>query len=271
MTRAITALAEIAERFDAVLADQFGVLHDGVRAFEGALAAMAWLGTRGIPIAVLTNSGRSPVANAGRLSDLGFLRAHYREAVTSGGLATTRLAEMLAEGTLRPGDEILVVASVSGSDSLDSLPLKKARSDARARLVLITGADPLRHAREEYAARLRPLAERGIPALCCNPDHLIYAGGAARFGPGRIADDYRSAGGSVAMLGKPGLEMFRAGLRAVGNPPAERCLVIGDSPAHDIAGAKRAGCQSLLITSGVQSDTSTSGVDPDYRMPSLRP
>ena len=271
MTRSIAGLSEIEGQFDAVLADQFGVLHDGVQAFEGALSAMAWLADRRIPVAVLTNSGRSPRANSERLAALGFVHTQYREAITSGGLATARLDEMLATGRLRRGDRVVVIASPSGCDSLDSLPLRTASSDEQARLVLIAGADPLRHSRMDYARRLRPLAEQGIPALCCNPDHVMYACGGLQFGPGRVAEDYKSAGGDVVTLGKPGAEMFRAGLRALGNPPPHRCLVIGDSPVHDIAGARAAGCRTLLITSGVQSEVAGSDVSSDFEMSFLRP
>ena len=271
MTRLLSALSEIDGCFDAVLADQFGVLHDGAKAFDGARETLAWLASRGIPVAVLSNSGRTPQANTRRLLKLGFPRSHFREAVTSGGLAKSALSEMLGRGTLQEGDEVLVIASASGADTLNSLPLRYAKEDERARLVVIAGSNPLLHSRADYAARLQPLAKKGIPALCCNPDRVMYADGAAQFGAAIIAEDYESAGGRVSMLGKPGLEMFRAGLRAVGSPQAGRCLVIGDSPAHDVAGAKRAGCLALLITSGVQSGLSAADAEPDFSMHTLRP
>ena len=175
MSRLLSALSEIEGRFDAVLADQFGVLHDGEQAFSGARETLAWLASRHIPVAILSNSGRTPEANAKRLMSLGFPRAHFREVVTSGGLARSALSAMLNQGTLRAGDEVLVIASASGSDTLDSLPLRYARAAARARLVVIAGSNPLLHSRAEYAARLRPLAQKGIPALCCNPDRVMYA------------------------------------------------------------------------------------------------
>ncbi len=271
MTRSIRGLSDIRDRFDAVLTDQYGVLHDGRAPFDGAVEALAWLAERRIPVAVLTNSGRSPAANEKRLRSLGFAAAHYGRAITSGGLAASRLAEMLQEGSLSPGDEVLVVESSSRADVLESLPLEPAVCGERARLILIAGADPARHSRRDYAERLRPLAQRGVPALCCNPDQAIYGPGGARFGPGRIADDYRAAGGSVAMLGKPDPAMFRAGLRAVGDPAPGRCLMVGDSPVHDVAGAKRAGCLALHVTEGVQSGTTDESAAADFAIPRLRP
>jgi ribonucleotide monophosphatase NagD (HAD superfamily) len=72
------------------------------------------------------------------------------------------------------------------------------------------------------------------------------------------------------MLGKPGIEMFRAGLGALGDPPPGRVLMIGDSPGHDIAGAATAGCRTLWISSGVQSGADSFVASPDFRMKHLR-
>ena len=267
--RVIAGLRELRDRFDAVLTDQYGVLHDGATAFAGAREAMEWLAGEGVPVAVLSNSGRTGRPNAARLARLGFPGHQYRQVVTSGGLARERLADQLARGELGPGDPILIVASDSGSDLLDGLPLAPADTAGPARWVLIAGAEPGRWSREAYAARLRPLAERGVPALCCNPDLLVYLDGRLDFGPGCIAEDYAAAGGAVTWLGKPGREIFRAGLRAVGDPRPARCLVIGDSPAHDIAGARAAGCLSLLVTAGAQAGLP--GAEPDFRIDRLRP
>ncbi|MEM1385673.1 MAG: HAD hydrolase-like protein, partial [Pseudomonadota bacterium] len=62
----------------------------------------------------------------------------------------------------------------------------------------------------------------------------------------------------------------QAGLDALGGVRPGRCLMIGDSPEHDIAGAKAAGCQTLLISSGVQAGTDRAGAEADYRMERLR-
>jgi ribonucleotide monophosphatase NagD (HAD superfamily) len=45
--------------------------------------------------------------------------------------------------------------------------------------------------------------------------------------------------------------------------------MIGDSPSHDIAGAKAAGCAALLVTEGVQAAAAATGATPDYTIPRL--
>jgi putative hydrolase of the HAD superfamily len=46
---------------------------------------------------------------------------------------------------------------------------------------------------------------------------------------------------------KPGREIFRAAARQLGVPP-ETILHVGDSPAEDVAGARAAGFQALLLS-----------------------
>lgn len=272
MTRAIQGLGEIEACFDAVLADQFGVLHDGNAPFPGALAALEWLKKREIPVVLVSNSGRSAAANLDRLRELGFATALFRQAVTSGELAAAWLAERLRTGELADDDPVLTLASGSGADVLDALPLRAADADSDVRMVIIAGADPDRRTRESYSEQLRPLARRDVPALLCNPDEVMYTSGGSSFGPGRIAEDYRAAGGRVTCIGKPEAALFRAALRAAGDLPARRCLMIGDSPLHDIAGARNVGCLTLLIASGVQSGlTCADGAKADFRMEALQP
>ena len=271
MTRRIEGLAEIEGEFDAVLVDQFGVLHDGHAAFPGAVECLTALARRGIPTVALSNSGKRAAPNLRRLERLGFPPALFLAVVTSGELAHGRVAAMLEDGRLQPGDGVAVVARDGDTSVISDLPLAPVRPEDAVALLLIAGAEPQTVSRESYRARLSPLARRGVPALCANPDRAMYANGRPGFGPGALAEDYRAAGGDAVMLGKPDMERFSAGLAALGDPAPSRCLMIGDSPEHDIDGARRAGCATLLISSGIQSGLAHAGQPPDYEMPVLRP
>ncbi len=52
------------------------------------------------------------------------------------------------------------------------------------------------------------------------------------------------------VIGKPEPAMFRAIIDAAGIPAADT-VVVGDNPASDIVGARRAGCASILVLTGV--------------------
>jgi HAD superfamily hydrolase (TIGR01459 family) len=251
-----TVFAASEGELEAVLLDQFGVLHDGRTAFPEALEAVRRLRAGGLKTAVLSNSGKRAQANAARLARLGFEPGLFDAVLTSGELCRLRLREDLASGRLAPGARVLVVAS--GSDALptEGLPLREAPAE-EAELVLIAGRDPARRSLEEDLDRLRPAAFRGIRCLCANPDLAIYgpdpdSGGAAP-GAGALAAAYAEAGGPVEWLGKPHAEIFRRALALLGDPDPARVLMIGDSLEHDIAGAKRVGCRTLFVRGGVQS------------------
>ena len=55
MTAEIASLEDIVDRFDGVLIDQFGVLHDGRAAFPGARDCLERLAARGVPVVAFSN------------------------------------------------------------------------------------------------------------------------------------------------------------------------------------------------------------------------
>ncbi|TVQ57359.1 MAG: TIGR01459 family HAD-type hydrolase [Rhodobacteraceae bacterium] len=265
MTRQIAGLGEIAGGFDAFLLDQFGVLHDGERAFPGAVDCATRLRALGRPVALISNSGRRAGPNIARLAKLGFAPALFDAVVTSGEACRDRLAAMLADGRLAPGAPVWLVAREGDLSVIEGLPLTRAGSPETAVLALIAGRDADRRRFEEDAADLAPLARLGVPCLCANPDLTMYSAGGAAPGPGALAKAYAAAGGRVTMFGKPDPALFRAALARLGPFDPARVLVVGDSPAHDVAGAKAAGFAALLVEGGVQGGET--GEAADYAAP----
>ena len=58
MTRFIKSLTEIALDYDALVFDQWGVLHNGTLAYEGAIEIVERLSAQSKRLAVLSNSGK---------------------------------------------------------------------------------------------------------------------------------------------------------------------------------------------------------------------
>jgi ribonucleotide monophosphatase NagD (HAD superfamily) len=67
-----------------------------------------------------------------------------------------------------------------------------------------------------------------------------------------LAHDIADAGGAVTFYGKPHAPVFRA-VEAAMNVAPNRCLMVGDSLEHDIAGAANAGWQTLFIRGGIHA------------------
>ncbi|MGR3540113.1 MAG: HAD hydrolase-like protein, partial [Hasllibacter sp.] len=62
--------------------------------------------------------------------------------------------------------------------------------------------------------------------------------------------------------GKPHRPVFDAVRRALDLPAGARLLMVGDSPAHDVAGAKGAGWDAALVAGGLHA-ARLSGRGPD--------
>jgi 4-nitrophenyl phosphatase len=70
-------------------------------------------------------------------------------------------------------------------------------------------------------------------------------------GAGSIVAALAAATGvTPEVIGKPEPAMFRAILETSGVPPGE-AVVVGDNPASDVIGARRAGCAAILVLTGV--------------------
>ena len=70
----ISGLRKIARQFDGMLLDQFGVIHDGRKLYPGTIRVLSELRAAGIPVAVMTNSGKRAAANRERLVRMGVPR-----------------------------------------------------------------------------------------------------------------------------------------------------------------------------------------------------
>src|SRR5262249_29819775 len=83
----ITGLGAIAERFDHVLLDQWGTLHEGSAISAAAYDCVTKLRDAGKRVLALSNSGKRADANERRLAALGLPRETYDGVLSSGEVA----------------------------------------------------------------------------------------------------------------------------------------------------------------------------------------
>lgn len=84
MTQRINTLADVARDYDAIVFDQWGVLHNGTAPYSGAIDCLANLANSGLTLAVLSNSGKRTGPNARRMADMGFAPSLFTQIMTSG-------------------------------------------------------------------------------------------------------------------------------------------------------------------------------------------
>ncbi len=248
----INRLSEIAGQYDGMLIDQFGVLHDGAKLYQGSLDVLAHLHELKIPVAVMTNSGKRAKANVLRLTQMGIPRDYFVDAVSSGEVAYDLLRSSAAKRAFiigRDGDDY----------GFDHFELVARPQDAD--VILILGSNAPRTSLADYARLLTGLT---TPAICCNPDKLMITPSGLLPAPGAIAAVYESQGGKVQWIGKPYRDIYEYALKVIGR--RKKVLCIGDSAEHDVGGGRGAGLTTLLIRTGVSEGQTQFEPEPDYLM-----
>jgi HAD superfamily hydrolase (TIGR01459 family) len=252
----IRGLSEIVDDYDALLLDQWGVLHGGVEPYPGVLETLLALRAAGKPVAVLSNAPRRAQHAEGRLRRIGIPADAYDRFVTSGDAAHAALAARDDPAHAALGSAYLFIGPGWDTGLMEGLDYHAVQDVLQADFLLTVGlydeADPI----ERYDPLFAAAAERDLAMVCVNPDILIHRqGGVTAPCAGWLARHYREGyGGRVLYHGKPDPEIFRRAAAALGQGPGARILVVGDSLATDIKGAIAAGYDSLFVTRGIYAD-----------------
>lgn len=252
-TLQLEGIRDLAERFDVLVLDQFGVLHDGVAPYPGAVETLVRLKQAGKRTLLLSNSGKRSAPNEARLVKLGFVPDSWGHFLSSGEVAWQNLRRQLAN---EAGLRCLLIARDGDRSAVEGLPLTLGETGADADIVLLSASEGDRFDLDHYRRLLQPAAARGVRCLCTNPDKIMLTPVGPRFGAGRIAELYAELGGEVSWIGKPFPEIYTAALDMLGAPDPARVVCVGDSIEHDIAGGQGAGLRTALVMTGVLETSS---------------
>lgn len=257
----LDTLEDVAHRYDAIVLDQWGVLHDGDVPYRHAVACLKNLKAKGLRLAVLSNSGKRAAPNASRITGMGFHAGLFDVVMTSG----EALWQDMERGQVS-ARRLCPIERDEGdggrwAEGLDvSMTDDPAMADAILLMGLPDGADQAR-----YRGVLATARARALPVLCTNPDRASpRAGGVTVPSPGALAHDHADQGGDVRFYGKPHLPVFRAVEAALRIDP-DRLVMVGDSLEHDIAGAKAAGWDAVFIEGGLHA-AAFAGTEPPERI-----
>ena len=245
-------LRDLVPAFDGFVIDQYGALHDGVAPYPGAVEALAAIRAAGKRAVLVTNSGKSAAANERRLVRLGFARDLYVEVVSSGEAARLGMTDGAFGPAFAAGSKVHVVGRSGDDYGLERFAVVPAEL-AQAQALLILGSDAPRTSLDDYAARLKPAADRRLPALCANPDLRMLTPEGQQPAPGAIAAVYERLGSPVVYVGKPHPLIYAIAARALAGVEPGKILAVGDSPLHDLAGAAKAGFATALVRTGLSA------------------
>ena len=241
-----------ADRYDAILCDVWGVLHDGVNVHPDAADALQRFRAGGGRVLLLSNAPRPGHLVIEQLEGMGVPRDAYDDALSSGDVARAWLMD-------RPNLPIGLITAAMHEPTLEGIPLQIVGPEAAEYLLVTAMEDDETESPEDYREILSRYREADVPLVCANPDYVVERGGRLIYCAGALADMYRDMGGEVIDTGKPSSLIYDTALQRLRDLRGEqialdRLLAIGDAVRTDAKGAADLGCDLLFMAQGIHAD-----------------
>ena len=272
----LSGLSEIAQRYDALFCDIWGVLHNGREAYAGAVEALNRFRAERGPAILLTNAPRPITDIEEHLRKVGVPLDCYDAIISSGAAAREDLEWRLRSAKIPL--PIFHMGPERDRGVFDGLAVECV-DIAKAEIVVCTGLfDDDIETPDDYEPDLRRLAERNLPMLCANPDIVVQRGDQLIWCAGALAEAYEKLGGDVTYYGKPHPPIYEAAFRTaqkVAGRPISKPLAIGDGADTDIKGANGAGIDAVFVAQGVHAaqlgDLTAEGLAQLFAVPEAHP
>jgi HAD superfamily hydrolase (TIGR01459 family) len=247
-------IAEIAETYDGLIVDLWGVVHDGIKTYPGAIECLEKLRAAGKKIVFLSNAPRRAAAIGRNLAAMGVTPNLYDGIMSSGEAVFLGLRDRAEPEFSALGQKIYHLGPERDRDVFDSLGLEEVTEPGQADFMLNTGPDDYLGPDDPsiYTPVLNQALAAGLPMICANPDLEVIRDGRRIICAGILAQYYERHGGQVFMRGKPDAAIYAPTLALLGCTRA-RTLAVGDSLRTDLAGAKAAGIDACWVLSGVDA------------------
>lgn len=270
MTKIITQLSEISDRYDALFVDLWGCMHNGIDAFPSAVKAMQDYRAKGGIVVLVTNSPKPRAGVMEQLEQFGVPVDAYDTIATSGDSARSAMFQgAIGEKVYFMGDWARDEGFFEPLSLLDSpvhiqkVPLAEAEG-----IVCCGPNDPMADPAVNRADFLYAKT-KGMKLLCANPDIVVDRGEVREWCAGALAQLYTEMGGESLYFGKPHppiYDLARRRLAAI-NPDItdSRILAIGDGVLTDIRGAMGEDIDSLFISGGLAAAETGTSHQPDEK------
>lgn len=233
-------------KYNTYFIDLWGIAYDGDSVFPNFVSVLDKLRKMGKEVRFLSNSPRRSIISQQRLEKLG-LNIDLDEIVTSGEY----FAHLISKDRFNKEKFFLIGDDKSVLDGFD-LTITDSIDNADYILISLCSSNP---DFKKWKEIMKIAVDRGIPAICTNPDIEVFHGPSKIYTPGYFAKHYENLGGEVIYFGKPHKGIYDFMLSKVDD--SKKVLAIGDAIATDIKGANNAGIDSLwAIGCGIHKDIS---------------
>ncbi len=251
-TNGLTPLCKLVDHYDGLLCDIWGVLHNGVAAFDDAVDALCRVRASGRFVILITNAPRLSKDVYPQLARFGVPRAAFDTILTSGDVTGILVAS-------QPDAPLFHFGPARDRSVLEGLtnPIVALKD---AKICLLTGPlDDDIETVDVYHSRLVQMRDNAVKMICANPDLRVRSGPRMVICAGSIAQRYAQLGGSVIYAGKPQAEIYdealkRAAALAGREIPKTRLLAVGDGMPTDIKGAADNGFDAYFVAGGIHAE-----------------
>lgn len=257
-------IQKLISQYDGFILDLWGVVHDGIAPYHGAIEALQALQAAKKTVIFMSNAPRTVTHISSQLRSMG---------VSIDGCPVLTSGEAVRY-YLKTNDRYNNVYHICTHDQqnfLDDLGIQQVTDLQVADCIVFSY---FINSATEDVSQCDAIFEEAIalklPLLCSNSDRLSMHGNIVRFCAGTFAARYESMGGTVQYFGKPHLPVYQEAFAEIFAPrdiPKEKIIMIGDTIETDIAGANNFGIDSAYIK---RREQDLSNVIPTWELHSLR-
>ena len=243
----------------ALVSDMDGVLLAGSEPLPGVTELFDFLHRRRIPFIIATNnSTKTPGQYRQKLADLGATVVKEENILTSALVTADYL-----QREFRPGAAVYVIGQPSLTHAIRAAGFILLADASQKAEVVVVGGDP-----DLTYTKLKDAVlhlQRGAHFIGANPD-LLYPTeeGLVPEAGTTLAALQAATGVAPLIMGKPERFLFETAVTKLDSLPGET-VMLGDRLDTDILGGQRVGLKTILMTTGVDDETSISrkGIQPD--------
>lgn len=268
MVQIVSHFQEISARYKAAFVDLWGCMHNGIRAYEGAVKAMQGFRATGGIVILVTNSPRPWPNVAQQVVQFGIPQDAYDAIATSGDSARTALylgavGEKVAFLGKPEEEEIFFTPPKILKNPTHVTVTDMANADG----IVCTGPIDATADLDIHRPLLLGGVARGLKLLCANPDIIVDRGDVRQWCAGAVAELYTQMGGESLYFGKPHppiYDLARRRLAQINDSITDHDIIaIGDGISTDIQGAQSEDIDTLFITGGLAKEETATQDQPD--------
>ena len=215
-TKFIKGLSQIQSKYDAFFIDLWGVIHNGIKLYSGAIDVLKNLNKLNKRFVLISNAPRPSKSVEKYLLNLKMDRVFLKNVFTSGEAALEALKKNIY------GKKFYHIGPERDKDLIKGFKKNKTILE-KCEFILCTGLfENEKNSINYYKNLLEKYTEKKM--ICTNPDLIVHRGSRSEYCAGTLAQAFEELGGKVVYFGKPYSEIYNFCVKK-----SESILAIGDN------------------------------------------